>query len=352
MLYRLLIIWGDQFVNTVYNKGDFRLFYDNVVADILIDSDDYPGVIRAVNDLQMDINKVTGRKSEIKNTLSNMTEDVVIIGTEGQSDIINQLVDEGKIDLADISGKWESFLIETVINPFPGVEQALVIVGSDMRGTIFGIYELSEQIGVSPWYWWADVVPQKRDNLLISPGSYKQGEPTVQYRGIFINDEYMLVNWANKTHEPGKRIGPKTYEKIFELLLRLKANFIWPAMNQVGQSFYHHPESAKKANEYGIVVGSTHVDMLLRNNNHEWNSWAARNLKPDGSRPVYDYSVNPDYVYRYWEERVKEAKDYENAYSIGMRAIHDEPMPAANVQGQQGTIELLEQIFEDQRKNN
>jgi len=340
----------ENFVSAVYEDGYFKLFSDAAAADILIDSNDFPSVIRAVDDLQDDIYKVTDARPAVKTRDSRLTSHVIIVGSVDKSKFIKQLADTGKIDVSGIKGKWESFLIKTVDNPLPGVEQALVIAGSDKRGTIFGIYELSEQIGVSPWYWWADVTPQKKDSLYVKPGSYVQGEPTVRYRGIFINDEYMLTQWSHKTHDPGKRIGPETYKRIFETLLRLKANFLWPAMNQVGESFYANPQNAKNANDYGIVVGSTHVDMLLRNNNHEWHAWAARNRKPDGSLPVYDYSVDPEYVYRYWEERVKEVKDYENAYSIGMRAIHDEPMPAANVQGVQGRIELLEKIFTDQRE--
>lgn len=340
----------ERLMATYYEDGDFPLFFDDAVADILIDSRDLSAVRRAANDLQSDLQLVTGKQPVVKTNTSHISKNAVIIGTLDNSKFIAQLVKEGKLDVENLQGRWESFVIQTVEQPIPGIDYALVIAGSDMRGTIFGIYELSEQIGVSPWYWWADVTPQRKDLLAVKPGIYQQGEPTVQYRGIFINDEYMLTHWSNKTNDPGKRIGPETYKRIFELLLRLKANFLWPAMNQVGESFYANPLNAKYANDYGIVVGSTHVDMLLRNNNHEWNAWAAKNRKPNGALPIYDYSVDPDYVYRYWEERIKDVKDYENAYSIGMRAIHDEPMPAANVRSEQGKIELLEKIFADQRE--
>ncbi len=170
-------------------SGSFPLEVNKYAAPIFLDSSDWPGVLRAGGDLQADVKRVTG----IKPTLStnNVPEGkfAVIIGTVGKSPLIDGLVKAGKVNADAISGKWESFVITTVEKPMPGVDQALVIVGSDKRGTIYGIYEISEQIGVSPWYWWADVPPQHHENLFIKAGTYIQGPPVVKYRGIFINDE-------------------------------------------------------------------------------------------------------------------------------------------------------------------
>ena len=185
-------IGQEQYVDSNPGKGGFCIAQKNDVAGIYVDSNDYPGVIRAGNDLQADINRVTGQIAKVLNTETRLGKNTIIIGTIGKSPIIDRLIKAGKIDVNQIAGKWESFLIQVVPEPLPGVENALVIAGSDKRGTIYGIYDLSEHIGVSPWYWWADVPVQHKDALFVKAGKYVQGPPAVRYRGIFLNDE----GWA------------------------------------------------------------------------------------------------------------------------------------------------------------
>ena len=179
-------------------RGAFPVVAGGQAAELWHDEGDHKGVIRAIGDLQADVERVTGRKPQVftKGTLSKMP---IIIGTLGKSALIDTLVSSGKLNDSDLKGKWESFVIAVVNQPTSGVDRALVIAGSDKRGTIYGIYELSEQLGVSPWYWWADVPPKKRAAAYVLPGRYASGEPKVKYRGIFINDEEPAFGpWARE----------------------------------------------------------------------------------------------------------------------------------------------------------
>src|SRR5258708_22873140 len=192
-------IGDERYVENIYHSGDFRLVDKNTVALLVVDSGDYPGVIRAVNDLQQDVERVTGRKTPVVQDGTSVGANVIIIGTVGKSEIISRLSNAGKIDVTTIAGKWESFLIQVVEKPMPGVASALVIAGSDKRGTIFGVYELSGQIGVSPWYLWDDVPVEHHDELFVKPGARRQGPPAVKYRGIFLNDEApSLTGWVTE----------------------------------------------------------------------------------------------------------------------------------------------------------
>ncbi len=237
-------------------------------------------VLRAAGDLADDFARVTGTKPEIENQLSPDKKIGVIIGTIGKSEIIDRLAAEGKLDTNGITGQWESYILQVVKNPLPGVDKALVIAGSDRRGTIYGIYTLSEMIGVSPWYWWADVPVKQSKTLALRGDILKQGPPAVKYRGIFINDEDWGLNpWASKTFDPQfGNIGPKTYEKVFELMLRLRLNYIWPAMHACSTEFGSVPENAALADKFGIVAGSSHCEPMLYNNVH-WNEANPRPLE-------------------------------------------------------------------------
>ncbi len=231
--------------------------------------------------------------------------------------------------------------MQVVKNPLPGVECALVIAGSDRRGTIFGIYELSERLGVSPWYWWADVPVRKQNFIAVSGGAFQSGPPAVKYRGIFLNDEdWGLRPWAAQTFEPETgNIGPKTYAKVFELLLRLRANYLWPAMHPGTAAFNSFPEDAKLADDYGIVMGSSHCEQMLRNNIAEWDE------KTFGD---YNFVTNPDGVLKYWEQRVHENRKFENVYTVGMRGIHDGAMPGGGTEREKAA--RLQTIIADQRE--
>ncbi|HTL72446.1 MAG TPA: glycosyl hydrolase, partial [bacterium] len=177
-----------QYVETVPGRDSFPLVQQNAAAVLCVDSSDWPGVIRAAGDLQADIRRVTDRTPALSESETVSGANVVIIGTVGKSALIDQLVRAEKIDISPIAGKWESFFIQVVPRPLPGVESALVICGSDKRGTIYGVYDLSEQMGVSPWHYWGDVPPRHHEKLFVKAGKFLQGPPSVKYRGIFIND--------------------------------------------------------------------------------------------------------------------------------------------------------------------
>ncbi|MFT3746556.1 MAG: glycosyl hydrolase 115 family protein [Pyrinomonadaceae bacterium] len=325
-------------VKSVYSKGDFPLVHKGIAADIFYDPDDFKLVKIAANDLASDVERVTGKLPHLnpdRRTLSN----AIIIGTLGQSPFVESFINNRKIDVTNIRGKRESFLIATISKPLPNVENALFIIGSDRRGTAFGVYELSQMIGVSPWYWWADATPERKDTISISPGKKVGNEPSVKYRGIFLNDEdWGLQPWAAKTFEPETGdIGPKTYAKIFELLLRLKANTLWPAMHEVTRPFNSIPANRQVADDYGIVMGSSHAEPMLRNNVGEWKA----------NKDDFNFVTNPAGVTEYWEQRAKENGKYENVYTIGMRGIHDSPILGTKSQAER--IPLLEKIFSVQR---
>ena len=280
--------------------------------------------------------RVSGTAPVIKNATTGLSATAIIVGTLGKSPAIDALAAAGKLDTVGVAGKWESAVIQAVANPVAGVTSALVIAGSDRRGTVYGIYELSQRIGVSPWYWWADVTPTQSTTITVDGAVFKQGEPTVKYRGIFINDEENFTTWAGTKMDAGKKPGPETYKKVFELLLRLKANFLWPAMHPVSDEFNKYAENAANAESYGIVMGSSHPEMMLRNNVKEWDPWASAH----GS-PSYDYSVNPQTIYDYWDARVQTNGKYENGYSVGMRGEHDSGLVAVNAphDGGQGDVD-------------
>ncbi|MFD2162130.1 glycosyl hydrolase 115 family protein [Paradesertivirga mongoliensis] len=303
------------------------------VSQVLSDASDAEVVRIAAQALKDDIKLVTGIS-----TRTSTSSIQVWIGTIGKSPRIDKLISSKKLRVDNIKGKWETFSISLLNNPAPNVKQALVIAGSDPRGTAFGVFELSKLIGVSPFYWWADVNPKQQKEIYIK-GSYVSKQPSVKFRGIFLNDEdWGLQPWAAKTFEPKTGdIGPKTYAKIFELLLRLKANLIWPAMHPSTKAFYHYAGNPKVAADYAIVVGSSHAEPMLRNNVGEW----------DKSMGAFNYITNKEKIYNYWESRVKESKGNDAIYTLGMRGVHDSGMEG--VKSIQEAVPLLERIIDEQR---
>ena len=322
--------------------GYFPLVGEQAATDIFVANDDWKVAQIAARDLAADIERVTGRKPTLTQTAEGLSGHVVLVGTLGKSPLIDRLVKDGRLEVKDVQGQWESFVIATVADPLPGIRQALVIAGSDRRGTAYGVYELSRRIGVSPWYWWADVTPAHCEALYVSPKRLQIGPPAVKYRGIFINDEmWGLRPWAMKTLAPeeGHGLGPKTYAKIFELLLRLKGNHVWPAMHDGAGGtvpFNCYEQNKVVADEYAIVMGSSHIEPMLRNN--------IRGAEWDREYPgePWDYVRNKDHIYKYWEDRVKANGKYENVYTMGKRGKDDEA-------GSDVTVPVLEQIIEDQR---
>src|SRR5579863_1037354 len=260
-------IGQERYVESSRRRGSFALADDSKLATIYVDQNDHWGVIRAAHDLQQDIARVTGQTPASTNQKTQIGRNAIIIGTIGKSGLIDDLISSGKLDVTAIRGKWEFFLTQVVPHPLPGVGSALVIAGSDKRGTIFGIYDLSEQIGVSPWYWWADVTPEHKAALYIRAGKYQQGEPSVKYRGIFFNDEKPdLDSWVRaKFGEhavPGgtaANFNSAFYTKVFEVILRMKGNYLWPAM--WNNAFAEDDQAnAQLADEYGIVMGTSHQE--------------------------------------------------------------------------------------------
>ncbi len=320
-----------SYMTSKYEPGEFVLSASGKSAPLCVGSDDYWGVARALTDLQSDIEKVTGAKPEIYTDGLASAREMVIAGTIGRSQLIDKLIRNKKLDLREIEGKWESFIIKVVTKPFPGVDRALVIVGSDKRGTIYGIYDVSEKIGVSPWHWWADVPPRHLSALYVKPGTFEEGPPSVKYRGIFLNDEWPdLTNWMIHTYGYAKQsvippvppgvanYGHLFYERVFDLLLRLKANYLWPAMwnNAFNEDDTLNP---RLANEYGIVMGTSHQEPMLR----AQKEWDRRYRKTLGS---WNYAKFPDTLNNFWSEGIRRNKDFESIITIGLRGENDTPM--------------------------
>ncbi len=325
------------------HSSAFPLVDKDVAATLLVDPDE-PDVVKEVAAIAFaqDVQRVTGIKPQLQLVNAwNISRPTVIIGTLGHSDLIKKFVDEGALDVSDLQGQWESFKLAQIhSDDTPGAD-VLVIVGSDRRGTAYGVFELSRAIGVSPWYWWADVPVKQHEQLHITTDGHRIGPPTVKYRGIFLNDEdWGLQPWAAKTYEPETGdIGPKTYAAIFELLLRLKANYIWPAMHPSTRAFNYYSDNKIVADRYAIIMGSSHAEPMLRNNVDEW----AR----DGSGD-WNYVTNREAVLKYWDERVRQNGQYENIYTIGMRGIHDSSMVGGG--SIQDRVNRMHDIFAQQRK--
>ncbi|HZB46893.1 MAG TPA: glycosyl hydrolase 115 family protein, partial [Pyrinomonadaceae bacterium] len=328
-----------RWVTGEYRSGDFKLVHGGRAADIIVTPEDFKVVSLAADDLAADVERVTGKRPVMRATAAGASAHAVIVGTLGDNPLVDELVRAGKLDVKGLRGQWESFLIVTVADPLPGVPLGLAVVGSDRRGTAFGVYELSQAIGVSPWHWWADVVPERKTDLVVKAGARRFGPPSVRYRGVFLNDEdWGLQPWAAKTFERERGdIGPRTYARIFSLLLRLKANTLWPAMHKCTRPFNQFAENKQVADDYAVVMGSSHAEPMLRNNVGEWTD----------DPKLYDYTKNPEGVRRYWEERALSNGRFENVYTLGMRGIHDSPIQGPKTQAER--ISLLEKIFDVQR---
>lgn len=321
-------------------KYAFTLASPRQTAAILYDASDAAVVKRAAELFAADVEAVTGRYPRVTSAAGE-TGPAVIVGTVGGSALIRRLAEAGKIDTAPLEGAWERYLIQTVANPLPGIRKALVIAGSDRRGAAYGLFTLSELIGVSPWYWWADVPVKKHAALHVdAPPTYSQ-TPSVRYRGIFLNDEdWGLTPWASQTFEPERgNIGPRTYAKVCELLLRLKANYLAPAMHPVSTSFNQIPENKLVADTFAIVMGSTHCEPLLLNTASEWDT---KTMGP------WNYDKNKEGINRVLTQRVRENSPYENVYTLALRGLHDGAMSTTLPMHEK--VRMLQQALLDQRR--
>ena len=321
--------------------NDFILFDGGKIPLLIVETNASRAIVRATSDLAEDFSRVTGTRPRIEDHPAAGQPRAVIIGEIGRSRIIDGLIRAGKLQTNGVGGQWESYVMQVVRQPLPGVESALVIAGSDPRGTIYGIYELSEMIGVSPWYWWADVPVRTKKLLALRGDRRQQDPPAVKYRGIFLNDEdWGLRPWSAKTFETNAaNIGPKTYAKIFELLLRLRANYLWPAMHPGTAAFNSFPTNREIADDYGIVMGSSHCEQMLRDNVGEWD---------DRAFGEYNFVTNPGGVLKYWEQRLRENGKFENIYTLGMRGIHDGAMPGGGTTLEKA--DRLQKIIQAQRE--
>lgn len=300
-------------------------------ASIVADAHDFPGVLRAVRGLRSDLSAVAGMDAVLYDSAAAVSSGaLIIVGTLGRDALIDRLVEQHKLDVTGVKGQWEAYVLQVVERPLPGVERALVIAGADRRGSIFGAYELSRRLGVSPWTWWADVPVARHALFYASPGRFMD-KPVVRYRGIFLNDEDpALSGWARQTFGG---FNHRFYEHVFELILRLKGNFLWPAM--WGKAFADDdPQNALLANEMGIVMGTSHHEPMMRAQ-EEWTRY--------GKGP-WDYTKNAARLREFWRAGIERMGANESLVTIGMRGDGDKPMT-------QGTaVGLLERIVADQRR--
>lgn len=318
-----------NYILTTPSNNSFQIANKGQNASILVDASDWKGVIRAANDLGADIGRVTGTNSIVKTSTGNMSETgAIVVGTIGKSRLIDQLISNGKLKVSDIKGQLESFVIQTIDN-------MLVVAGTDKRGTIYGIYDISEKIGVSPWYWWADVPARKSAALFVKNGRFVQDPPKVKYRGIFINDESpSMASWCRQFGG----FNSKMYTHMFELLLRLKANYLWPAM--WGKTFNEEdPMSPLLADEYGIIMGTSHHEPMMRAQQEYTNR--SRTVGP------WDYVTNKARLDIFWFEGVNRNKAYDNVITIGMRGDGDVAMGKGN---DQENINTLRDVIKGQRE--
>ncbi|WP_455587126.1 glycosyl hydrolase 115 family protein [Bacteroides sp.] len=282
-----------------------------------------PVVKTALELLERDLRQVFSASTHIDSR-----QGTIIIGTVNLSPLVT--------DIPTLKGKKQAFLLKVLS------DGKLLIAGSDPHGTAYGIMELSRLIGVSPWEWWADVSPKKKDIFELPAGYQTVQSPSVEYRGIFINDEdWGIMPWSYQTYEPSDErghIGPNTHARIFELLLRLRANTYWPAMHECTLPFFLTKGNREVAKKFGIYIGSSHCEPMACNAAGEW----SRRRKGE-----YDYVNNNDAVYHFWEERVKEVAGQEILYTLGMRGVHDGQMQGAATMEEQKAV--LERVLKDQR---
>ena len=312
-----------------FHSDGFVWIQNGKACPILTDEKEDKGVLRAINNLKKDATEVTGATPTIIQNPKG--KKMLVIGTIEQSRWIQSLVASGKIEAEELENQREKYIIQTIAQPFEGVDEAIIIAGSDKRGAIYGVYELSRQMGVSPWYYWADVPIQKHTTISIKKGKYTDGEPAVKYRGIFLNDEWpCLGNWASDTFGG---FNSKFYEKVFELVLRLKGNFMWPAM--WNSAFYDDdPMNGPLADEMGIVMSTSH---------HEPMGLAQQDWKRRGTG-AWNYQTNGQVLRDFWQSGMERCKDWESIITIGMRGDGDEAMSAET------NTAVLEKIVKDQRK--
>lgn len=320
------LAWVAVIVSVQGKQKDFVLQSGRPVA-IACSGSEAPVVRTSLDLLSRDLQTVLSATAHIDTNTGN-----IIVGTIRQS----KLIEQAGIDISALKNKKQAFMLAV------SEDGKLVVAGSDSHGTAYGILEISRLLGVSPWEWWADVTPEKKEMFRLSSNFRELQSPSVEYRGIFINDEdWGLMPWSNKTYEPSDvkgEIGPRTNERIFELLLRLRANTYWPAMHECTLPFFLTKGNREAAKKYGIFMGASHCEPMACNAAGEWK------IRGKGA---YDYVNNSPAVYQFWENRVKEVAGQEILYTLGMRGVHDGKMQGAKTVEEQKAV--LNRVFVDQR---
>ena len=352
LLERLLLIFALFLVSstllaqvTLSHKGIgndvFTLFDGQKCASLYYDTDDYLVVKKTSELFANDFKLVTGKKLSYGSDSKLLVDYCIIVGTLGHSKVIDEMMAEGKLETMGLKGRWESYVVQLVKEPLDGVKQALVIAGSDRRGTAYGLLSVSRAIGVSPWYWWIDAPVKKQNRLYLEVKKMLSKEPSVKYRGIFINDEdWGLYRWAKLNFEKERgNFGPKTYAKVCELLLRLQANYLCPAMHDASTAFHRLPENRLVADSFAIVMGSSHCEPLLFNTASEWDR------KTMGE---WDYVDNRRGVDSVLKKRVEVCAPFENVYTLALRGLHDKAMKASN--DMSARKDMLQEALMNQRQ--
>ncbi|SPO04377.1 uncharacterized protein DNG_07062 [Cephalotrichum gorgonifer] len=319
-------------------ESDFKLADTATSPDIKVSQNDLVGVERAAQDVAWDFGRVIG----VNGTLTVADDDTIfgsneapaiIAGTIGHSNLVDKLVSDGFLDVSDVEGKWESYTSQVVQNPADNLTWALVIAGSDRRGTIYGLYDISEQIGVSPWYWWADVPVKTKTDIWVSPTGKHQDSPSVKYRGFFINDEApALSSWVNENF--GSKLNGDFYRLVFELCLRLKGNYVWPAM--WGKMFYvDDPKNGQIAHDYGVIMGTSHHEPMARSET-EQNTY----LQGD-----WDWNTNQNNIETFFRQGIERAKDWDTMWTMGMRGKGDAASPTLTAPDLEEVIRVQQSLL-------
>lgn len=315
-------------------RAEAFTLYDGQAVSAVIHEDQVT-LSLAARLLGRDLEALSGRKPVLSTKLADCGNSCVVIGRY-DSPLVRQIAADAGIDLATLSGQWERYARVALRSRRDPKQRWLLVAGSDPRGAVYGAVDLTRELGISAWEWWADVTPRKADRLEVDGARRLSQPPSVQYRGIFLNDEdWGLQPWAAKTFDRATGdIGPATYARIYELLWRLKANTIWPAMHDSTKPFYQIAGNPEMARDYGIVVGTSHAEPMMRNNVREWNA------KTQGP---FNFFTNRDKMIDYWQSRVEAVKDFENMYSVGLRGVHDSAMEGAATveQARDGVSEVI-----------
>jgi hypothetical protein len=329
--------------NGAGGNGEYLLANSGTAPVIWVDNSDAKAVQRTAKDVARDFGRVVGTNGTTTSDISSVNgKPVIIAGTIGQSSIIDDLIKQSKLDVSAIKGKWESYIIQVVQNPVSGIDKALVVAGSDRRAVIWGLFYLSETMGVSPWYYWADVPIKTKTSVWAVANARKiQGSPSVKWRGIFINNENpSLLAWSTKFMPEGpygSRLGDEFYGLVFELLLRLKANYMWPAM--WGKMFYLDTSNAGQiSDDYGIVMGTSHHEPMARSEKEQ-------NTFMEGK---WDWDTNQANVQQFMREGVRRGSNKETMYTVGMRGSGDAANPNLTPQTLEKIVAFQQQILREE----